>query len=168
MINGGSLAGIALFVYWAVAFTKLPFNKLIRDPQWSNWAIRIWAMGLGMVGSYVNLRLTTTGLVSQTEAYTTVLAAAVSTAAAIVSFHIGQPGFIDPLDGSSTVAVTVAQPPPVVSIASIAAPKTAAQDATESKPPLSGLEAAHLPGYVLTPPVPDTVPPQPLPEPSAE
>lgn len=151
MINGGSLAGIALFVYWAVAFTKLPFNKLIRDPQWSNWAIRIWAMGLGMVGSYVNLRLTTTGLVSQTEAYTTVLAAAVSTATAIVSFHIGQPGFIDPLDGATTTTVTIAQPPasaPQVSVTETKTPAgiiTQSTQSTPQQPPSAGDTSLGLP-----------------------
>ena len=86
-------APLALFVYYTVSLTKAPIGLLARDPATSNWIVRLWAMLLALGGGLGNYFLTAPSY-SRIGVYGELKLAAAAGVTAIVTYHIGQSGFL--------------------------------------------------------------------------
>lgn len=96
MVNPVDAGGILLFVFYAVSLTKTPFDQLLKVPAWHDWAIRIWAIVLGVVASVVNNRY---GLGVHLTTYAAMLNGASGAIAAILTYHVGNGAFVSAFDG---------------------------------------------------------------------
>jgi hypothetical protein len=93
MLQATTIAAITLFVYYAVTFTKEPFNG-IKNSAMSNWAVRIWALVLGIGAAIFEGHFDSGIAWTGTPMYDAVKAGAGAAMLAIITYHIGQPGFL--------------------------------------------------------------------------
>lgn len=111
------VAGLLLFVFYAVSFTKTPFSKVIADPDWQTWAVRLWALVLGIGGALVDSHFGNNAAWNGPQVYDAIKAGGAAAVGAIITYHIGQPGFLGVFDsaqtlGAAVTTVTVKEPVP--------------------------------------------------------
>jgi len=137
-------AGLLLFIFYAVSFTKTPFSKLINDPDWQNWAIRLWALALG-IGAAIVESHTSSGWLGA-SVYNAVKEGGAAAVGAIVTYHIGT-GFNGAFDVTtkSITATTKVEGTVETPVEVTPQPATAAAEPeTPSQPPLTPAQKAAL------------------------
>jgi hypothetical protein len=132
MFSTPIVAGLVLFVYYAVSFTKFLFDGVAKpgvdkngkptpgNPGLQNGLVRLWALALGVAGAVIDAHFGS-NLAWGAPVYQAVKDGALGAIGAIITWHVGQNTFIGAFDGvagtSTVTTVAVAQPPAPVTTA---------------------------------------------------
>lgn len=101
-------AGLLLFIFYAVSFTKTPFVKLVKDQEWQSWLIRLWALTLGVVAAILESHSPQGWL--GTSVYDAIKQGGAAAVGAIITYHIGNGDFVGVFDGAKTTTTEETAP----------------------------------------------------------